>query len=162
MKKVVFILLLALMPVVSMADDKWPYVCEQSELQQFNNDRYMNTANSAGADYYIDLKSVDIDKKRKLISVWHVRINTPSGREKQISIMSQYGMNNYSQYGYSLEKVLYDYSGNKRTFKNITDYNCDGSVIGSDTYDKLEWGDVLPNSIMEGELNFLIKKYNLK
>ena len=47
-----------------------------------------------------------------------------------------------------------------KKINRFSHYTCDGSVLYSDSIDK--WQDIYPDSITEGILESIIKKYNLK
>lgn len=142
------------------SSNDWPYICNQSDISQFGSNRYFPVAQN---DYYpvikADTKSIKIDKKNKLIKVWTIWITSYDGRMDQINSLGQYA--NYNNFGYLKTFHLIDYKNMRHKSEPSTDYNCDGNVITSAGYES-KWKNIIPDSVIEGITESIMKKYNLK
>lgn len=144
-----------------MARTDSPFVCELSDLEFGNDERYFKAADSA--DYLpliaADAKTIQIDRKNKTIKVWTVWFSSYNFRQIMINGLGQY--KDYNNYGYQKSLHIVNYSSMKAKDLIITHYNCDGSVIGT-INGQNGWADITPGSVMEGITESIVKKYKLK
>lgn len=132
-------------------------VCTEDELSFLNNKRYFNVASSDSTPSIVaDSKTIRIDKKNKVIQVWITFEFNKKGKDDYIH---DYGQN-YNNFGYS--KFFYFINYRNMTNKNNTStyYNCDGSFI--ETIGSGQWSSIIPDSVMEGITETIMKKYHLK
>lgn len=139
---------------------KWSLACTDSELQVYNpsSNRYFSVGGSN--DYPLilaDTKTISIDRKKKLIKVWTTWLASDSGRQ---SYINQLG-NNYSDYGVMKKLGIIDYGNMRSSIISYVDYSCSGNTIFIRDY-KSEFTNIIPDSVMEGITQEIMKKYNLK
>lgn len=139
----------------------WPYACESSELNFARDDRYFRIAGSESAPWIAaDQQTIQIDRKNKTIKVWTIWLASEQGKQIRIENMGKY--NDYSSYGYSKTLDVINYQNMKLSLKSNVHYNCNGSIVISNSYNDNQWDDIVPGSLMEAAVHALIKKYNLK
>ena len=132
-------------------------VCTQDELSFLNDKRYFDVASSdTNPSIVADSKTIRIDKKNKVIQVW---ITCEFNKKGKDGYIHDYGQN-YNNFGYS--KFFYFINYGNMTNKNNTStyYNCDGSSI--ETIGSGQWRSIIPDSVMEGITQSIMKKYHLK
>lgn len=159
MKKIIFGFIFTITLLV--ADSDWPFICEPNNLSWLSNNRYYYIPTGGYNDapaVYIDTKSIQIDKKKKIIKVWTIWLISPIGHQ---NINETIIGNSYRNIGYYQSLFTIDYKSRKRLTLSSTDYNCDGSTITTHSSSS-NWKDILPDSVMEGITDSIIEKYNLK
>ncbi len=132
-------------------------VCTQDELSFLNDKRYFDVASSdTNPSIVADAKTIRIDKKNKVIQVW---ITFISNQKERDSWIQKYGQD-YNNYGYYKSLYIINYGNMTYKTNTGTNYNCDGSPIKS--FGASEWKSIIPDSVMEGITQSIMKKYHLK
>lgn len=160
-----------LLPIIAIAsiitsisvyaeETPWEFICEPSELSLISDKRYFYVSGSnTFPEILADANTIQINHKNKTIKVWTVRLASEEGRQAVIKALGQY--RDYSNFGYYKTLEVYDYSSMRSTIKYTSYFSCDGDSIHSDEGMGV-WKDIVPDSIAEGILESIIKKYNLK
>ena len=99
----------------SSGTDAWPFTCNEKQLQQYKLDRYLiidGTNESPG--FAIDTKTIKIDTKAKLITVWMDSILSPTGSSHTGSALQKEA--NFPEIGVVKLLMVFDYKNlrNKR------------------------------------------------
>lgn len=140
-------------------ENDWPYACSNNDLLSYKNNRYFIVSSST--DYPIigaDAKTIKIDKKNKIVNIWTVWLASPHEQQNMVNTNGQ----KYLDYGVMKRLDTINYQSMRTSTSTITDYSCNGSVISTYNYDKKEWSQIIPDSVMEGIVDSIKKKYNLK
>lgn len=131
--------------------------CTKDELSLLKDERYFEVASSVTNPLIVaDAKTIRIDRKNKVIQVWTTYISSQKGRDESIQDLGQ----SYNNFGYYKSLKLINYGNMTNKMNTITYYNCDGSVIG--TTGASEWYNTVPDSVIEGITQSIVKKYHLK
>lgn len=155
MKKSVLVLLA--LGISLMATDELPFVCEQSDISWAGDNRYFRVGDSEGTPLILaDSKTIQIDRKNKIIKVWTVGL---ASNERRKEMINRHGYQ-YGKYGYSKSLDILDYNNMRYKFANSTEYKCTGYPISSASWDT--WEPIPPGSVMEEITENIMKKYNLK
>lgn len=137
-------------------------VCTESEISFLNDKRYFEVSSTADKTFLsilADSKTIQIDKKNKTIKVWTIWLASQKGRDESIKNVGKY--DNYDNFGYRKYLFIINYGAMKSKTNSISENNCDGSIILSNDKPS-EWRDIQPESVMEGIMESIKKKYNLK
>jgi hypothetical protein len=116
-------------------------------------------AESANASLFVIPGTEKVDKKNKTITVWVTALLTFSGQEAILADFNDDGKEIYKNIGYKKILAIFDFKTKKYKFLNISEYNCDGSVIH--IFKDYSWDYIVPDSVFEGIYIDLKKKYNL-
>lgn len=139
----------------------WLYVCEQDDLKGFADNRYFTVASNDKYPLILaDARTIKIDRKKKIITVWTVTLAAEDGKQDLMQAMSQYG--DYSDFGYMKELSVIDYRNMRTLGKAISHHSCNGSAINSYNYNDNNWAAIIPDSVQEAITENIMKKYNLK
>lgn len=157
MKKIVCFLLLT-MGSLAFAEDM-PIVCSgkiQWLKDEYKNEpRYFFMVASAQGDVIAgDAKTVDIDRKNKIIKIWTIDLYSYKSQARE---MKKYGAK-YSDLGYVKDFVMFDFANKKTKILHSSSYTCEGNIIDSSSIAS-DWGHVVPDSVGEAQLTFLKQKY---
>ncbi len=136
----------------------WPYACSSEELSSYITNRYFKV--SASGKYPgigADSKTIQIDHKNKTINVWTIWLASEQVRQSSID---KYG-NSYNNYGYFKSLDIIDYRNMRSKTTSMTEYECNGNVINTFN-DGNSWALAVPDSVMEGMIIKIMKKYKLK
>ena len=134
-------------------------VCSENELYFIDDARYFDMGFFSNTDSMIlaDSKTVSIDRKNKTIKAWTLWISSKVGRDIFVKDLGY----SYSNYGYTKNLDIFNYSNRTYERKQYSDSNCDGSIIYSHNTES-KWKEIPPGSAMESVLHGLIEHYNLK
>lgn len=160
MKKIIFLLAFIVYGLLFAEDS--PLVCA-GQVPWMNDEfkgelRYFITAKSAtnGVLFFGDNKTVEIDKKNKIVKIWNINFQTYKSRDEAIKSLGQH----YSTLGYTKSFEVFDITNKKRKILAITQYKCDGSSMYSGDEDS-KWEYIVPGSITESKFEIIKKKYGL-
>jgi len=160
MKKLILnttLLLTTMLSTCALAADP---VCNSTERPWATDSRFFDTGISSSdgntVANFFDLKTIKIDKEKKIIKAWVIREASKKGR-------SNYTQKSYSFSNYGYDKMLWtiDYGNMRLRDEPASAMNCDGSVILT-IPDSGEWEDFIPLSINEMVAKKIMQKYNLK
>lgn len=140
-------------------ENDWLFACSEDDLLLYKDKRYFKVSSSneypaIGAD----TKTIKIDKKNKIVNVWTVWFASPDEQQDQINTNGQ----KYLNFGLMKRLDTINYQSMRTSMSHISDYSCNGNVIESFNYDKKEWRQIIPDSVMESIVDSIKKKYNLK
>lgn len=152
MKKLTLSLIaLSLLSQTMLAD----FICTQNEIASLTpSNRYVSV--SSTGEYY-DTKTITIDKKKKFISVWTIRALSSTARNYMAQISPKYANLGFYR---NLEEI--DYQNNTIHTNSNYPYNCDGTIIPTES--TLNWptDPIIPGSNAEALMENIKQKYNLK
>lgn len=140
----------------------WPFVCESSNLSFLNNKRYFKVAFSGDGSYpaiMADTKTIQIDRKNKIIKVWTIWLASDKGRLDRIESFRKF--DDCSNFGYYKALNTINYKDMKYTHVKFIQNNCDGSALNTPEVQS-SWIDIGPDSVVETIMDSIVKKYNLK
>jgi cytochrome c len=136
----------------------WPYACSEEDLTWLKDGRHFKISSSSSfPGIGIDTKTIKIDKKNKLITVWTSWVSSDAEKQGRIN---EYG-NKYNEYGYDKSLMIIDYRNMRSKNISAVEYTCQGNVIANYDY-KPQWERTIPDSVMEEMTNRIMQKYNLK
>jgi hypothetical protein len=149
---------LAFFTLPSIAEEEYLFACERPIVKQFLAERYFYASDNI---YHLgimaDSKTIQIDRKKKIIKVWTTWIASKEGRKYKIDTLSA----TYENYGYSKTLLLLDYKNNRFKILSGDSFNCDGSIIEhSPPID--QWNGFAPDSTTDGIFMSIMEKYHLK
>jgi len=134
-------------------------VCSSNEISWTNDNRYFNagfTADGTFPSILADAKTIQIDKKLKIINVWTIWLSSEAGRNSQ-ALDHQ----NYENFGYMKVLLTINYGSMKNKLNINSDYNCNGSLLKTDNTAG-QWTIIEPGSILEVIADNIKEKYKLK
>jgi len=102
----------------------------------------------SGNDVSYKTENIQNNGGKYIVQVWEKEVYSDKGEEEIIQKMTKNGL---STEGYNKLKEtmsLYEIDCNKKmkNILSITDYDMDGKVLLSYSYDKKEWGFIVPDS----------------
>ena len=102
----------------------------------------------SGNDVSYKTENIQNNGGKYIVQVWEKEVYSDKGEEELIQKMTKNGL---STEGYNKLKEtmsLYEIDCNKKmkNILSITDYDMDGKVLLSYSYDKKEWGFIVPDS----------------
>jgi hypothetical protein len=131
--------------------------CTEQELAWRKDKKYILTSGSPDTIEFIDTKTIDIDKKNKIIKVWTIDIVS---KEARANVIQKHGYT-YQNYGYAKSLRIYDYARSIYSDESGSVHNCNGYAL--DTFvSKDQWQSISPDSIASTTLDSIIKIYNLQ
>jgi hypothetical protein len=88
--------------------------------------------------------------KKKIVQVWVKFDYSDEGRKSYIHGMKKYGGSTEGYSNLSQTKTLYriDCKNEMRQIISSIDYDEDGQILGTSTFDKTKWTDIVPGSTM--------------
>ncbi len=108
----------------------------------------------------VDDKTIEIDKKNKIIKAWIVQLSSVKGKnETTRTIGGSYGMSDYRK-----ELYIIDYKYMESKVIENSGYSCYDLEYFHNKYDesKEPFRKILQGSAMENRVKNIMKKYNLK
>ena len=113
-----------------------------------NNDWVNYSSDNYGNVYSYKMKNIQNNGGKYIVQVWEKEVYSDKGEEEIIQKMTKNGL---STEGYDKLKEtmsLYEIDCNKKmkNISSITDYDMEGKVLLSYSYDKKEWGFIVPDS----------------
>lgn len=159
MRKIVFLLAFVAHSFLFAEDS--PLVCK-GEVPWMSDEfkggpRYFVLASSSyGSLFFGDNKTVEIDKKNKIIKIWTIVFESYKSRDE---IVKKYGQTNASL-GYTKNFEVFDITNKKVKTLTSTDYTCNGNLIKSFS-DESKWNYIIPDSVGEGKFETIKQKYGL-
>lgn len=135
-------------------------VCSPGERSWATNSRFhsLQIASRGGntVAVFLDLETIKIDKKNKIIKAWTIVESSEKGRA-----MFTKAVDGFSNYGYIKMLRTIDYANMRFKSRPVSYTNCDGSTIVTDPDDGI-WRELVPESLDELVTKEIMEKYNLK
>lgn len=156
MKTYIFILLI-LSTLIHAVDNHGP-ACESKYFDFTDDKRYFDIGLSISGYAKADERTIEIDKKNKMIKVWIFTLASEKGREDIIRFLGE--NDDFSNYGYAKDLHFFDYRNMRIKTLQSHYHNCDGAPIRSSVGDK--WSDIIPGSMTERIVDTIVKRYKLK
>ena len=98
-------------------------------------------------DNVFSYNTVSIKRQTKnVVQVWEKIVYSEKGREKHNQEITKKG---YDKLSHSLDLVEIDCKKEMSRFLSITDYDKDGLVLNSLSFDKPEWDHIIPDTTMD-------------
>lgn len=83
---------------------------------------------------------------KNVVQVWEKKVYSQKGREKRIQDVTKKG---YDKLSHSLHLVEVDCKKGMSRFLSITDYDKNGLTLNSESFDKPEWDNIIPDTTMD-------------
>ncbi len=151
------LLLTTMLSTCALADEP---VCSSSERRWVTDSRFFDTGISSSdgniVAHFLDLETIKIDKKNKIIKVWIIREVSEKGR----SAYTQ-KIDGFSNFGYERTLWTIDYANMRLNIETTYATNCDGSTIMIISGDG-KWDNISPSSINEAVVKKIMQKYTLE
>jgi hypothetical protein len=147
---------------IEIACDALPVCKIDNSLSSLSNKlRYFEISSEmAYPIMLVDDKTIEIDKKNKIIKAWIIQLSSVKHKKELAESMG----GNSSLIGYHKKLYIIDYKYMESTVIESIGYSCYDIEFSHNKYDedKKVFSKILQGSVMEDRVKNIMKKYNLK
>jgi hypothetical protein len=159
MKKILVMMFALMMLTIGSAmaaDNEWGLACSEEEIGKLSFGELIVSSSGATAVAASIVNTAQVDYKNKTIKVWVLYVMTPLGRQRNIDSLGT----EYNGYGYTKQLKVITLKNNSSEIMSYANYNCDGSIIVSNTQ-PLGRDAIVPGSIDDTLVKDLRKKFKI-
>ena len=136
----IMIIILVLMISIGCSEKKTEISSEEGSSEWVEYWRHDD-----GTVFLYNVVGIKKDTKEDIVQVWEIEVYSDEGREKYIQRMWNIGMSNIEWDKLSNTVILYeiDCKNRRSNILSITDYDMDGKVLYTGSYNETDWNDIM-------------------
>ena len=137
-------------------EENWGFTCSNEQVRNFMPENMVIGASGNTSVLVYDGKSLQVEKKNKMVKMWITYIAFPQGTENMVKQVGE----NYSEYGYAKHLKFYDIKNKRTKIISIANYTCSGNALDIINED-LGWVTTVPDSLDDVVMAKIKKEYKL-